>query len=157
MASPKNPIFTKKPYWDRPASRKQGDPSGTLIFQAVGQALSSWERADQELATLFWILTGCSEDAVASTAIKRAYGSIESNVGRRKAVLAVAEVHFRKYWHIKAVFHSINQILEAMSFASHRRDDIAHGIVQDGIVINGHNHGAFLMPPEYNTGRTHAF
>jgi hypothetical protein len=127
-----------------------------LIYQAVGRALSSWEQADQQLAMLFMVLTGC-DDPVVSTAIRRAYGSIESNVGRRKAVRAVAEIHFRKYWEVKSVSNSIDHMLEAIAFASRRRDDIAHGIVIDGIVVNGDNHGAFLMPPEYNTGRTDAF
>jgi hypothetical protein len=151
------PQVLSKAYWKRPAPRMQGDEKGYALYYSVGRALSSWERADQELATLFCILSGTTEDAAASLAIKRAYGSIESNTGRRKAVLVVAEIYFGKHWQISAVRSSITRLLEAISDASKLRDDIAHGIVKDGIVIEGKNHGAFLMPPEYNTGRTEAF
>lgn len=151
----RNPILNES-YWRRPEARKHGDRSSPALYQAVGRALSNWERADQEMASLFMVLVGC-DDPVTSTAVRRAYGSIESNVGRRNAILAAAEIYFRKHWHIKSIRTSIVEVLEGVSFASKRRDDIAHGIVIDGIRVDGADYGVFLMPPEYNTGRTHAF
>ena len=46
--------------------------------------------------------------------------------------------------------------ITAVQLAAKRRDDIAHGVVE-GYTIDGVHIGAFLMPPEYNTGRTTAF
>src|ERR1700682_4993843 len=98
----KKPIFTEQ-YWKRPNPREKGDPSADLIALSVGHALSSWERADQELAQLFLILVGPPADAMAYTAIRRAYGAIEGNAGRREAVKAAAEVYFSRYWEKKPV------------------------------------------------------
>ena len=155
-SSVKRRILTSE-YWERPVPRDRGDSNAQIIYQAVGHALSSWEKADQELAALFSVLTDCADEPTSARTIRRAYGSIESNSGRRKAVEAVAEVFFGAHWHEKAVRQSLTEIINAVQRASRIRDDIAHGIVWSDIVIEGNDYGAFHMPPEYNTGRTHAF
>jgi len=119
----------------------------------VGSALSQWEMADQALALLFGVFANC-RDSTSHAAVSRAYGSIESNTGRRKAVEAAAEVYFSSWWDNKAVRQSVTDIINAVMWASRRRDDIAHGIAV-GISIDHKNFGFFHMPPEYNTGRTH--
>src|SRR5262249_32790985 len=72
-------------------------------------------------------------------------------------VLAVAEIYFGAYWENKFVRQSLQDVINAMGRASKRRDDIAHGIIWGGIKIEHMDYGSFLMPPEYNTGRTFAF
>jgi hypothetical protein len=154
--TPKNPIFGSE-YWERPVARKKGDQKPDDLYRAVGWALSQWERADETLAGLFSALTECAQDPVSGTTVRRAYGAIESNSGRRKAVEAVAEVFFGNYWDEKPVRQSLKEIIDAVGRASRIRDDIAHGIVQANLVIDGEDYGAFHMPPPYNTGRSHAF
>lgn len=157
-----NAILTPS-YWKRTEPRDKGDfPNGNKIAQAVGYALSNWERMDQEMATLFITVAGPSEP-IANHAVRRAYGSIESNTGRRKAIAEAAEVHFAVHWKNDAVRSSLTRLLETIGRASQRRDDIAHGIIWDQIAIRHDDergrveYGAFLLPPEYNSGRTHAF
>jgi hypothetical protein len=152
----KKPIFTSE-YWERPTPRSKGAQDADAIYRAVGWALSNWEKADQELAGLFSVLTNCTDEPISATTIRRAYGAIESNSGRRKAVEAVAEVFFGNYWDEPLIRQSVTDIITAVQRASRLRDDIAHGIVWEDIVIGEQDYGAFHMPPQYNTGRTHAF
>jgi hypothetical protein len=72
-------------------------------------------------------------------------------------VMAAAEVYFGNYWDSKRVRQSLTDIINAVQWASKRRDDIAHGTIIGRIVIDGESYGGFLVPPEYNTGRTFAF
>jgi hypothetical protein len=151
----KEPLFTER-YWDRQTPSERGDPNGDIIAQAVGYALSSWESADQALAHLFIQLTECTTTNTFS-AIRRAYGSIESNSGRRNAVTAAAEVYFGQHWQDKLVRQPFTDIINAVQWASKRRDDVAHGVIFSSITVDDTHYGAFLLPPEYNTGRTFAY
>lgn len=151
----KNPLFTEQ-YWAREPPSKKGDPDPNIIAQAVGHALSRWEQADWALADLFLLMSECM-GTNSYNAVRRAYGSIESNSGRRNAVLAAAEIYFGAYWENKFVKQSLQDIINAVGWASRRRDDIAHGIIWGNIVVDHVSYGAFLFPPEYNTGRTLAF
>ena len=101
----KSPVF-EEAYWKRPPPQEQGDKDEKPIYEAVGRALSAWERADQELAELFGILIECT-DSKSYAAVKRAYGAIENSTLRRKAVEAAAEVYFSPYWESKAVKQSL--------------------------------------------------
>ena len=165
-------VVYKKTYWDRPPQDSKGDGKIEAIYEAVGYALSHWEQADQELANLFLTLTDSTTtepSARAPNAVRRAYGSITSNVGRRAAVEAAAEIYFGRYWENKFVRQPLTDVLNAVQWASRRRDDIAHGIAKgpstftrrDGADLSKveatFEFGCFLMPPEYNTDRTHPF
>jgi hypothetical protein len=163
-------IFTEK-YWKRPKQSQKGDDSQQPIYEAVGQALSNWEEADQELSELFLIFTcdaGEQVDVRVRNAVRRAYGSIISNSGRRLAVEAAAEVYFSPWRDDfkKPIRKSLTDILNVVQWASKLRDDIAHGIVwpymtiQFGVsegVTKTEKIGCFLLPPEYKTDRTYAF
>jgi hypothetical protein len=99
--------------------------------------------------------------------VARAYGSIISNVGRRLAVDAAAEIYFSYLSEYKKqIRKSLMEVLNVVQWASKLRDDIAHGIVwpyatvQFGIsegVTRTEAIGCFLLPPEYKTDRTYAF
>jgi hypothetical protein len=153
-----NPVYTQT-FWGRPVPRDFGDPDAEEIYRNVGYSLSQWEFADQALADLFlaFAFSGNVGTAQAYNVARRAYGSIAGNAGRRNAVLAAAEAFFLDAWQKKPVRQSIINIVNAVQWASNRRDDIAHGIVWGKIRTDGKDFGAFHMPPEYNTGRTHAF
>jgi hypothetical protein len=151
----KNPLFAEA-YWKRPDPRDKGDASPDAIAMAVGHTLSKWELADQALSKLF--LQFCEVSGpVTYNAVRRAYGSIESNSGRRNAVLDAAEVYFGAYWTNKFIQQSVKDIINAVQWASKRRDDIAHGVIWGNLILDGVHYGSFLMPPDYNTGRSHAF
>jgi hypothetical protein len=130
----KNPLFTVQ-YWDRQTASEKGDPNGDMIAQAVGYALSESELADQALSELFVTMTECTT-SVTYNVVRRAYGSIESNSGRRNAIMAAAEVYFGAYWDNKFVRQFLVDIINAVQWASRRRDDIAHGIIWAGIKID---------------------
>jgi hypothetical protein len=151
----KEPIFTQA-YWERPAGRNKGEDGAAKIHQAVGFAISTWERTDQALADLFIVLTG-ADSGRSVDAIRRAYGSIHGNAGRRAAVLAAAEVYFEPHWKQKAVRQSLIDLTNAVQWASVLRDDLAHGITWDHIAVDDEMLGGFLLPADYNTGRTFAF
>lgn len=152
---PEKPAIFTEAYWKRPVPREKGDASPDVTAQMVGHTLSKWELADQALSHLFIALCDCTS-AASLQAIRRAYGSIESNSGRRNAVAAAAEPYFGPYWDNKFVKQSLMDIINAVQWAAKRRDDIAHGIIWN-ITIDNVHYGAFLMPPEYNTGRSHLF
>jgi hypothetical protein len=145
-------VFTKA-FWKRPQPSPKGDPDGNMIYLAVGSALSAWEEAEGELANLFCYVTRATADAVSYRAVYRAYGTIHTSTGRREAITAAAEIHFGPNW--DKVRKSFTGVLEAVGHASKRRDDIAHGVVRS-YAVQYEDFGAFLTPPEYNQGRTHA-
>jgi hypothetical protein len=164
-------IYTEQ-YWKRPTSSPKGDDCQDPIYKAVGLALSRWEEADQDLADLFLIFT-CEAskqkvDDRVRNAVRRSYGAIISNSGRRLAVEAAAEVYF-SFWSEfeKPITKSLMAVLTVVQRASKLRDDIAHGIVWPYMTVETRDStdsitkkeelGCFLMPPEYRTDRTHAY
>jgi hypothetical protein len=138
-------------HWGRPEPRKQGDLDPDRLFSAVGQALTNWEHVEQELAQLFMILISCDSPRTSET-VRRAFGAIEFNTGRRRAIEAAAEVFFGHHWNTAK--KDLDKLLKHVETGSRRRDDIAHGRVMT-ISTEGTYRGGFLMPPEYNTGRTY--
>src|SRR5262249_21389834 len=88
--------------------------------------------------------------------IRRAFGVVNSSSTRRQMILAAAEAYFGESWDDKNVRGSFSRVLEAISFASRRRDDIAHGIARR-ITLDQKPLGWFLFPANYNTERTKAF
>lgn len=149
----KNPLFLAS-YWNRPPNAVQGDATGHPVYTAVGYALTNWEMAEEKLGGLYLRLVRAKETSY--DPIRRAYGSIESNSGRRKAIEAAAEAYFDDYWADGDIRRAFLRLTEAIGFASKRRDDIAHGIVLGQSMDNVH-YGFFLFPPDYNTARTNLF
>jgi hypothetical protein len=136
----------------------------------VGEALSQWENVDQRLADLFAVFA-CTPDTDAYTrhAVTRAYGSIIGTANRRATIEAAAEAYFPEWIEDREpIRKELTRILNAAGLAAKRRDDIAHGHGVENVehrstkqpsgeVIFEEQLGSFLMPPEYNTGRTHAY
>jgi hypothetical protein len=83
-------------YWDRPTSQAIGDADGPAIYTAVGAALTSWERAEEALASLCMLFSEAT-DVKASMAIRQVFGSIESSAGRRSALEKLSLVYFSPY------------------------------------------------------------
>jgi hypothetical protein len=117
-------------------------------------ALTAWENAEQALAKLYLVLTHVNE-ATAHNAIRRTYGSIESNTGRRHAVMAVAEVYFSPYFGAEFVKRPFDERMLHVQQAAKRRDDVVHGHAFS-LTVDGKSLGHFLFPVEYNNSRSNA-
>lgn len=165
---PKNkPIFTER-FWDRPEPKPKGSDTPDQIFAAVGVALSQWELVDEQLANLFIAFT-CEPNTGAYTrhAVGRSYGSIISTAGRRTAIAAAGEVYFPTWMREnEAEKDGLKHVLNAARWAAKLRDDVAHGVCHENIevvtstndiVTKEEKFGSYLMPPEYNTGRTYTY
>lgn len=168
-SEPRPPTIFQQAYWDRPKPSQLGAQESRLLYQAVGEALSQWEHVDQELANLFIVFTCEPQTAdITKHAIRRAYGSIISTAGRREAINVAAEVYFPKWMtENQAEKDGLKDVLNAAQWAAKLRDDIAHGVGVEDIevvtreepgskIIKEERFGSYLMPPEYNTGRTFA-
>jgi hypothetical protein len=110
-----------------------------------------WELIEEQLAALCLVFSGLADDGTINTAFRRLFGSIESSSARRAAIRNAAEVYF---WHDSdgAMLKRLDALLEQVSKASKRRDEIAHGIVTR-LTANNNSVGAFLLPSGYNSGR----
>jgi hypothetical protein len=154
--SQKAPILTIA-YWDRPQPRDQGDAERAQIYQAIGAALNAWERLEETLALLCTVFSD-THDTKAHHAISEIFGSIESSSGRRKALERMALIYFHPHHEDSRLTKPLKDLLDAVSHASRRRDDIAHGVTteflhfQTGGISHG-NRGSFLVPASYNSGR----
>ena len=96
----KNSVFTEL-YWKRPPNENQGDADTHKIYEAVGYALTSWELMEEMLADLYLAVVKSSK--ASNDPVRRAFGSIESNSGRRKAIDATAEAYFGELWDDKNI------------------------------------------------------
>ena len=148
-----SPVFNEA-YWDRPNRRDQGDITGEVIYTAVGFALSNWEMTEEALAELYLALVESPKSS--NNPVRRTYGAIESNSGRRKVIEAAAEAYFGAEWDHEVVRRAFRKLIQTVGYASKRRDDIARGITL-GQRLDGKNFGYFLFPPDYNTARTLPF
>ena len=155
---PKHPYFESEifseAYWERPDAGNQGNPNASQVYEAVGFALTRWELMEEALAELYLALVGAPKASDNPT--RRAFGSIESNSGRRKAIDAAAEAFLGQHWNDKDIRAAFVWITYFVGTASKRRDDIAHGIVVRQ-VIDGKDYGYFLFPPDYNSLRTNIY
>jgi len=145
-------VLFPKGHWDRPVPEPRGDHNADAIFHAVGSALTAWENAECALAMLFQVMSR-AETPNAHNALRRAFGSIESGAGRRKALEATAEIYFAPYWEDPKVKKPFKALMTAFELGSQRRDEIAHGMAYS-VAGDNHDLGAFLFPSEYNTQRT---
>ncbi|SEK35574.1 hypothetical protein SAMN04487787_101594 [Kosakonia sacchari] len=147
----------EKGYWTRDKLKNVsvGDENQDIIFHAVGMALSQWETLENEMFRLYLVF--CSSDnAITSTALRRAFGTIESSDGRRKALEEAARVYFGDHNYPCGIAKPYKLLFESHKKASERRNEIAHGVVRC-FWINNENKGNFLLPASYNTGRNSTF
>jgi hypothetical protein len=138
-------------YWTRPPKSPKGEPDAKLIFHAVGEALTEWEIVELSFAHLFTVLIESP-----SYAAIRAYGSIISPGGRRDALRAASDVFFRGHNMPADEMADFDTLMNHVSLAVSRRNDIAHAMAclyDDGNELLG----VFLVPPDYSTKKTDPF
>lgn len=151
-------------FWQRPPikERQLGEPFERRIFQAVGAALTEWGRVEESFAVLYSVLCGVMPFNEVGQSVSRGFGSIENTGWKITAARAVAPLYFGEYWRIVDVSSSFVSLMENITWASHRRNDIAHGravrvrqYVKDGLDANLDS-GYMLVAPR-DTSRTNPF
>ena len=93
-----DPEIWTQSYWKESDPKQMGDDEVEEIYVCVGAALTVWENLEANLAALFMMFVQCKAETNTYKAVSRAYGSIESSAGRRKALAAAANVYFGKDW-----------------------------------------------------------
>jgi hypothetical protein len=156
----KEPILTEA-YWDRPQPSDCGDKDRISIYQAVGAALNAWERLEEALSFMCAVFSD-TRDAKAHYAIAEIFGSIESSGGRRTALERLYVNHTYPHHNDPRIKKPFKDLLEAVSHASRRRDDIAHGVTTEFLFshsagVDHGNKGCFLGPAKYNSARNKPF
>jgi hypothetical protein len=82
-----------KDFWDRPTKSNTGDSDPITIFQAVGQALNTWEQLEEKIALLAQLLFD-TRDGKAVIAFQRSFGAVVSSSTRRDILMELARVFF---------------------------------------------------------------
>jgi hypothetical protein len=134
--------------WDVLPTPKKGDKTQGELYAAIGDALTQWEKLEEQLAEIFTILVGAPELVPGRGPAISAYGSMNNFVARATLLKAAAEAFFAQYptdiaQPIKAGFDTLMQ--KCNQFVA-RRNDIAHG-KREWVPGRGH----YLFPAFYNT------
>ena len=152
-------------FWARPTydGTKAGEGAPNRIFEAVGHALTEWERAEECLYYLHSIVCGVPSSSEAHDIVMRSFGTTESTMGRITAVRAAATMYFDPWWHIASIRDTVDELFNGAQKAAQRRNEIAHGkvtgvrtFVKDGAPVELDT-GYLLLAPRYMSGRTNAF
>lgn len=136
--------------------KKQGSQLPQMVFLGVGIALTEWERAEENMGRLFGHLIG-TPGVYAGPAAAKVYGSIESSAARVNMIRAAAEAFFGQHYAHPRIKKPLGLLLEAHKEASHRRNEIAHGVVLGPMTVNSKPLGSFLVAPDYHTDRNAAW
>ncbi len=157
--------WTNKSFWERPRldRRRIGDRDPAAIWVAVGMALSEWECIEDNLSMLFSVFCADARSHTqhAGMITSHLFGITESSSARMRMIKAAAALYFGYSWEEELVRRPFKQLFEAVSHASHRRNEIAHGRVKrtsvgrsDGSIHDG---GTFLTAPGYALNRHQPF
>jgi hypothetical protein len=115
--------------WDIRPPSKIGESDDSMIFDAVGRALTEWEGVENTCAQLFAILVSANQRQAYLAPAVRAYGSIVSVQSKKTMLREAATSYFARR---KAKSHFQKQIIDLLEeyfLASNRRNEIAHGSV----------------------------
>jgi hypothetical protein len=155
----------EKHFWARPDydGSRIGECTDRRIFEAVGRALTEWERAEESLHYLYSIVCGVPQSSDGFDNVMRGFGAIENTLGRVAAVRQAGTIYFDPWWHIAQVDNTFTELLKSVQFGARRRNDIAHGkvtrictYVQKGSPVDLDT-GYLLLAPRYMSGRTNPF
>jgi hypothetical protein len=145
-----------KNLWDIPNPEPKGDPNETMIYTAVGAALSKWESVEAAAAEIFTVLVG-AESAMTSLVVPpavRAFGIVTSFPTRCEMITTAAKAFFSIHKEVASYERDIGDALSEAREYSNRRNEIAHGVVRE--VTNSETkefEGYYLFPSFYNPKR----
>jgi hypothetical protein len=152
MVNPKKTkqIPPQRRAWDRPDPAPQGDDSADALFSAVGEALSAWERVENQVANLFCIFVGARVNVDKPAPAIRAYGAIISFTSRADMLQAAAAAYFLSHPQIAGQQETWSNLLKELRGFANRRNDIAHGMVEQEFNFKEErSNGFFLVPGLY--------
>lgn len=131
----------KAPSKEMPSENYHGESSTSVIHEAVGRALSTWEHSESAFIKLYRLL--CETRSLAAC---RAYGTEESVFARFLAQKYAAEEFFcnRDESDLKFVL----SLLKVYNNSAPYRNQIAHGMA-----VQPHGYGYFLCPASYASRR----
>ena len=134
------------PTWKLPSkmvasAKYAGEENASVIHEAVGRALGTWEHAESALIKLYQIL--CETKSLAAC---RAYGTTESVFARSLALRYAAEEFFAN--RDKNDLRLVTSLLKVYSDADPYRNQIAHGMP-----LQPHGFGYSLCPASYASRR----
>ena len=124
-----------------PSAKYTGEENTSVIQEAVGRALGTWEHAESALIKLYQIL--CETKSLAAC---RAYGTTESVFARYLALRYAAEEFFAN--RDKNDLRLVTSLLKIYSDAAPYRNQIAHGMA-----VQPRGFGYFLCPASYASRR----
>lgn len=141
-----NSFYEAPPAWKLPqieiaSATYIGEQNTSVIHEAVGRALSTWEHAESAFIKLYQLL--CETKSLAAC---RAYGTAESVFARYLAQKYAAEEFFsnRDANDLRLVV----SLLKIYNDAAQYRNQIAHGMA-----VQPHAFGYFLCPASYASRR----
>ena len=139
--------------WDRPAWPKRGNCSVNVLYESIGRALNFWEFLEVTLAHLY---AGLCEQSLFDNAANQAYGRSLNFSTRLAKMRAAGERYFQKRPH-QSLEGEFSWALRYAEGYSHRRNDIAHGLVRliDMVfdpragLLSGEPSRWCLVPPDF--------
>jgi hypothetical protein len=111
--------------WDPRPTPEVGDASEDHTFRAVGQALSRWERLENQLATIF----AATIRGQPAAAARRAYGIVQTGRTRTDMIRAAATTRFEGRRTHAFVMPELKALLDLVDKYAARQNEIAHGVV----------------------------
>lgn len=160
--SPKTASTPKTPNpWDPLPILNIGDSDASELYRAIGQALTVWERLDDNIGILFAVLVNSRQGAA-----EAAFGMVQSIEQQLRMVSAAADRIYPKIQNAQTlemeappIRTEIAQLINDLVHLAGCRNNIAHGIVthfqttstdKDGVSTET-DHGVFLIPGHTNT------
>ena len=139
-------VYQVPPGWKPPSkmvasAAYAGEESTSVIHEAVGRALGTWEHAESALIKLYQLL--CETKSLAAC---RAYGTTESVFARYLALKYAAGEFFAN--RDENDLRLVASLLKIYNDAAPYRNQIAHGMA-----VQPHGWGYFLCPPSYASRR----
>lgn len=134
--------------WIAPAAGQRGDPDPTVLYAAVGRALTIWESAEDVLASIYGRL-------VPRKYAKYRFGQETSHSRRSQKIKRAIDTFFTNEGADQSIRSGLSLVIDHFSEASKRRNDFAHWVVQCFAI--GGEQQCLLMPSESNSRKLEEF
>jgi len=125
----------------------RGDDSTTLLFQAVGEAITYWEIFEELMANIFNTLVRPSHLCPAA---ERAFLAITAP-GTRRAMLAESGKVFFRFFPDADLNLAFHKLLKSYDNGCQRRNEIAHGYVSGHINPGTPDFSGYYLGPHFKS------
>lgn len=127
----------------------RGDDSTAQLFQAAGEAITSWELFEESMANIFNTLVRPSHLCPAA---ERAFLAITAP-GTRRAMLAESGKVFFRFFSDADLNLSFQKLLKSYDKGSQRRNEIAHGYVSGHINPGIPDFSGYYLGPHFKSSK----